>query len=194
MPFHYRPSRGYGSLKYRWPNLFCSAYQLRGKSAPAPFAPCLLSASPEGQQRRHTDAQEKGLCGSLLVLTSCPSPNFSLLYHVRFSQVEFFLPQLCIVVALGGFEHPAPLVEYLLELCETDLRIAHKTHWFLKSFCTGSESVGSAAMILFRFFYFLGDAASYSVRGSRRPCFALCLRMRNCHFVMARVLKRDSPY
>ncbi|CAM9099390.1 unnamed protein product, partial [Laminaria digitata] len=50
-------------------------------------------------------------------------------------QVEFYLPQLCIVVALGDFARPAPLVEFLLELCESDLRLAHKTHWFLKSFC-----------------------------------------------------------
>lgn len=55
------------------------------------------------------------------------------------TQVEFYLSQLCMVVALGEFSRPACLVDFILELCESDLRIAHKTHWFLKAFCTGGD-------------------------------------------------------
>lgn len=68
-------------------------------------------------------------------------PRHALLWCNVPLQVDFYLPQLCIVVALGDFARPSSLVELLLELCESDLRLAHKTHWFLKSFCTGGGTV-----------------------------------------------------
>lgn len=64
-------------------------------------------------------------------------------------QVEFYLPQLCMIVGLGDFTRPPALVEFLLELCQSDLRLAHKIHWFLKSYCSGGGSVSSSKFVLF---------------------------------------------
>ncbi|CAM9984513.1 unnamed protein product, partial [Scytosiphon promiscuus] len=76
------------------------------------------------------------------------------------SEVEFYLLQLCIVVALGDFVRPVPLVEFLLELCESDLRLAHKTHWFLKSFCAG----GAGSPLL------LTGLSAFAQRVQKRGC------------------------
>ncbi|CBN79112.1 phosphatidylinositol 4-kinase [Ectocarpus siliculosus] len=90
------------------------------------------------------------------------------------SEVEFYLPQLCIVAALGDFVRPAPLVGFLLELCESDLRLAHKTHWFLKSFC--ADGGGSPPP--------LSGLSSFALRVQKRGC-AVASRL-------ARVLGRQS--
>ncbi|CAN0468281.1 unnamed protein product, partial [Ectocarpus sp. 12 AP-2014] len=64
------------------------------------------------------------------------------------------------VVALGDFVRPAPLVGFLLELCESDLRLAHKTHWFLKSFC--ADGGGSPPL--------LSGLSSFALRVQKRGC------------------------
>ncbi|CAN0439892.1 unnamed protein product, partial [Discosporangium mesarthrocarpum] len=55
-------------------------------------------------------------------------------------------------LGLRSFEGPASLVDFMLELCEGDLRLAHKVHWLLKAFCSpgprGPERRGASSFAL----------------------------------------------
>ncbi|CAM9926914.1 unnamed protein product, partial [Choristocarpus tenellus] len=79
-------------------------------------------------------------------------------YATHPEEIEFYLPQLCMCLNLNDFHGPPLLLEFVLELCEGDLRLAHKTHWLLKAYCSeDTEAQG---------------ARGFSLQVRRRGCLA----------------------